>query len=93
MVCPKCSLVKNSHFDKLSIRLRNHCVDCQKKWEARPENDPANGKYIIHYSYSVRDWQEVYAKSEQEARDQIIEEGDDFTIDDVTCEREPKEEQ
>jgi len=87
MVCPECKKERNSHFDREAIRLLRRCVDCKIAWENRPENDPANNKYVIDYSYTETGSATIYAKSKEEAKEQFEDEYMDvgeYDIDSIT---------
>ena len=65
MECPVCHNTFTNPWEKFSIEKQKRCVDCQKKWSDRPENNPENKKF--RFSYTIRDDATIYAKTEEEA--------------------------
>jgi hypothetical protein len=78
MNCKKCSKKLKGPLDNFIFEKVGRCIDCQKKWEARPENDPENNGYRIRFKQVSEDEVTIYAKSEEEAKEQFFEKYDEY---------------
>lgn len=75
MKCIKCNETYQDNWNKFCLSQTKRCINCQKKWETFPENDPENKKFEIEYEYTETGSEVIYAKNEAEAREQF---GDNY---------------
>lgn len=70
-------------MDLFAIKNLNRCVDCNKAFLARPENDPENKHF--RFDYVQRDNVILYAKTEEEAIKEFESkyEYDDYDIEEI----------
>jgi hypothetical protein len=83
--CKVCDNPPKDHFDRFCISRTGRCVKDQRKFEDKPENDPENKCFRFDYTFTEKSWTDIYAKTEQAARDIWDEEwSGDYELDDVT---------
>lgn len=70
-------------MDLFSIKNLKRCVDCNKRWLARPENNPENKHF--RFDYVQKDYADIYAKTETEAIEEFESkyEYDDYDIEEI----------
>lgn len=73
MECPECKKTYNDSLALFAIQKLNRCPPCNKKWAARPENNPDFKKFEIEYEIESEDYAIIYAKNRKEAEEQFEE--------------------
>lgn len=86
MTCPECNKDKIHQFDKFCIEKNKRCTDCQKRWEARPENDPDNKHFHFTFTSITKDWVDIYAPTKSEAVEEFesSQEYDEYDVEEIT---------